>query len=96
MRSLKKLTSAYSFQIAQEKSCDYVLIIYMKNVYEKAHHNYAEPKCAHQVQKLFIQTVRYVKTKIYNDIFTSIRCKKLQSLAKQFKELFSLCPNHFR
>ena len=95
LRSLKKLTSAYLFQIAQEKSCDYVLIIYMKK-YEKAHHNYAEPKCAHQVQKWFIQTVRYVKTKIYSDIFTSIRRKKLQSLAKQFKELFSLCPNHFR
>ena len=26
-----KFTSAYLFQIAQEKSCDYLLIIYMKN-----------------------------------------------------------------
>ena len=26
-----KFTSAYLFQIAQEKSCDYVMIIYMKN-----------------------------------------------------------------
>ena len=95
MRSLKKLTSAYLFQIAQEKSCDYVLIIYMKK-YEIAHHNYAEPKCAHQVQKYFIQTVPSVKTEIDNDIFTSLRHKKVQSPAKQFKELFSLCPNHFR
>ena len=28
---LKKFTSAYLFQIAREKSCDYILIIYMKN-----------------------------------------------------------------
>ena len=40
--------------------------------------------------------VRSVKTVIYNDIFTPLRCKKVQSPAKQFKELFSLCPNHFR
>ena len=46
----KKLTSAYLFQIAREKSCDYVLIIYMKK-YEIAYHNYAEAKRAHQVQK---------------------------------------------
>ena len=26
----EKFTSAYLFQIAQEKSCDYLLIIYMK------------------------------------------------------------------
>ena len=48
--SFKKLTSAYSFQIAREKSCDYVLIIYMKK-YEIAYHNYAEAKRARQVQK---------------------------------------------
>ena len=29
---VKKLTSAYLFQIAQEKSCDYVLIIDMKKI----------------------------------------------------------------
>ena len=29
-KSLKKFTSAYLFQIAREKSCDYLLIIYMK------------------------------------------------------------------
>ena len=44
----KKLTSAYIFQIAREKSCDYVLIKYMKQ-YEIAHHNQAEAKRAHQV-----------------------------------------------
>ena len=27
----EKFTSAYLFQIAQEKSCDYLLIIYIKN-----------------------------------------------------------------
>ena len=37
-----------------------------------------------------------IKTVIYNDVFTSIGRKKVQSLAKQFEELFSLCPNHFR
>ena len=39
---------------------------------------------------------RTIKTIICNDIFTSLRYKKVQSPAKQFKELFSLCPNHFR
>ena len=49
--SLKKFTSAYLFRIAKkEKSCDYLLIIYMKK-YEIAYHNYADAKCAHQVQK---------------------------------------------
>ena len=28
----EKFTSAYLFQIAREKSCDYLLIIYMKNI----------------------------------------------------------------
>ena len=41
---------AYFFQIVPEKSCDYVLIIYMKK-YEIAYHNYTEAKRAHQVQK---------------------------------------------
>ena len=46
----EKLMSAYLFQIAREKSCNYVLITYMKK-YEIAYHNYAEAKRAHQVQK---------------------------------------------
>ena len=37
----EKLTSAYLFKSVREKSCDYVLIIYMKK-YEMAYHNYAE------------------------------------------------------
>ena len=91
MRSLKKFTSAYSFQIAREKSCDYVLLIHLKR-YEIAHRNYAEAKRAHLVQKQFIQTQqvtlcarskqpRAIKTIIYNDIFTSLRRKKVQSPA---------------
>ena len=48
---------AYLFQIAHEKSCDYILIIYMKK-YKIAYHNYAEAKCVHQVQKKFIQTLQ--------------------------------------
>ena len=47
---MKKITGAYLFQIAREKLCDYVLIIYMKK-YEIAYHNYAEAKRAHQVLK---------------------------------------------
>ena len=52
--SQKKLTSAYLLQIVQEKSCDYVLVIYMKKlvIYMKKYDlNYAEAKCVHQVQK---------------------------------------------
>ena len=50
----KKLTSAYLFQTAREKSYDYVLIIYMKT-YEIVYHCYAEAKRSQQVQKEFIQ-----------------------------------------
>ena len=39
---------AYSFQIAREKSLDYVMIIYMKKT---RYDNYAEEKRALQVQK---------------------------------------------
>ena len=46
----EKIYKAYLFQIAREKSCDNVLIIYMKK-YEIASHTYAEAKRAHQVQK---------------------------------------------
>ena len=46
----EKLTSAYLLQIGREKSCDDVLITYIKR-YEIAYHNYAEAKHAHQVQK---------------------------------------------
>ena len=40
---------AYSFQIAREKSSDYVMIIYMKK--NHIYYNYAEEKRALQVQK---------------------------------------------
>ena len=33
--SLKKCTSAYLFQIAREKSCDYLLIIFMKKLRDR-------------------------------------------------------------
>ena len=36
--------------MAREKSCDYVLIMYMEK-YEIAYHNCAEAKGAHQMQK---------------------------------------------
>ena len=50
----------------------------------------------------FIQTVRSIKTTAYDQnnnmqwYFHIFGRKKVQSPAKQFKELFSLCPNHFR
>ena len=31
-KSLKKFTSAYLFQIPREKTCDYLLIVYMKKI----------------------------------------------------------------
>ena len=40
-----KYTSAYFFQIAQEKSCDYLLIIYLKK-FEMV----KEKKCTHIMQ----------------------------------------------
>ena len=36
------------------------------------------------------KTTAYDQTIIYNIIFITLRCKKSQSPAKQFKELFSL------
>ena len=85
----EKLTSACLFQIAREKSCDYMLIIYMKK--------YKITKCAHQAKicknNLFKTCVRSkkprtIKTIICSDIFTSLSRKKIQSAAKQFKKLF--------
>ena len=75
--------------------------------YEIAYRDYAEAKRAHQVQKWFIlnpasEFVRSVKTTAYDQnnniqwychIF---KAQKVQSPAKQVKELFSLFPNHFR
>ena len=55
-------------------------------------------RCKNNLFKPCVQSKQLctIKTIIYNDIFPSLRHKKVQSLAKQFKELFSLCPNHFR
>ena len=45
--------------------------------------------------------MRSAKTTVYDQnnklqwYFISLRCKKVQSPAKQFKELFSLCPITF-
>ena len=52
----------------------------------------ARIKCKNNLFKPCIRSKqpRTIKTIIYNDIFTSSRCKKVQSQAKQFKELFSL------
>ena len=58
--------------------------------FEIAYHNNAEAKCAHQVQKYFVQTQEVtlcvrskqphaIKTIIYNDIFTSLRRKKFEA-----------------
>ena len=57
----------------------------MYNILKKKRDSFSEAKRAHQVQKSFIQTVRSVKqprtmkTIIYNDIFRSLRRKKVQS-----------------
>ena len=77
----------------------------VNNVHEKyeiAYHSYPEAKRAHQVQNFFVQIVRSVKTTAHDQTdnipgyFCILRRKKVQSPAKQLKELFSLCPNHFR
>ena len=53
----EKFTSAYLFQIAQEKSCDYLLIIYMKKFRngktEETHLYHAiREKLCHQLRHL--------------------------------------------
>ena len=88
MWSLKKLISAYLFQIARENSCDYVLIIYMKKIRDslsrlcrskariKWKNNLFKPckwHCAFGQNNGFT-----IKTIIYSDIFTSLRPKKVQ------------------
>ena len=42
----KKLYKACLIKIAQQNSCEYVLIIYIKK-YKIAYHSYAEAKCTH-------------------------------------------------
>ena len=55
-----------------------------------------KPKVLASSAKIVYANPRTIKTVIYNNIFTSLWRKKVQSPAKQFKESFSLCPNHFR
>ena len=66
---LKKFRSAYLFQIAWEKSCDYVLIIYMKK-YEIAYiimqKQSMHIKCKIIYSNLASNIVRSVKTTLYN------------------------------
>ena len=78
----EKLTSAYIFNIAREKSFDYVLIIYMKK-YKIAYHNYAEAKCTSSAKITFFKSGYYsnpasdivlsVKTTMYNQ-HNNIQC----------------------
>ena len=42
----KDLQALILFRSAREKTCDYILIVYMKK-YEIVYHNYAEAKRAH-------------------------------------------------
>ena len=60
----------------------------------------ARIKCKNNLFKpfkwLWAKQPHAIKTIIYNDIFTSLRRKKIQSSAKHFKKLFSLGLNHFR
>ena len=62
------------------------------------HKQSARIKCKNNLFKPCVRSkqLRTIKTIICKDIFTSLRRKKVQSPAKQFKELFSLGPNHFR
>ena len=56
-----------------------------QNARIKCKNNLFKPsKCARSKQ------LRAIKKIMYNDIFTSLRCKKVQSRAKQSKKLFSL------
>ena len=68
----KKLTSACLFQIAWEKLYNYKLIIYMEK-YESA--------C--QIEHKQSKQLRTIKAIICNDIFTSLRCKKVENLCVQ-------------
>ena len=82
MWSLKKFTSAYLFQIAREKSCDYLLMIYVKKKYDIVYHNYTEAsahiKCKNNLFKPCIPSkqLRTIKIVIYKDILTSQGAEK--------------------
>ena len=91
----EKLTSACLFQIAWEKPCDYLLIIYMEK-YEMLiiikHKQSARIKCKYNLFKPCARSnqPRRIKTIISNDIFTSLRRKKVQSPASSSRNC-SVC-----
>ena len=64
-----QVPSAYLFQIAREKSCDYALTIYMKK-YEIAHHSCAEAKRSSSAKIIYSNPasdiVRSVQTATYD------------------------------
>ena len=95
--SLKTFTRAYLFQIARVK----IMWLRINNIHGKildSYRNYAEEE--------FIQTPQVtlcvpskqpwtIKTIIFNDIFTSLRHKKVQNPNKEFRELFGLVCDFF-
>ena len=95
----EKIYSCLFIPNYRKKLCDYVLIIYMKK-YEillylcrrKARASSAKIIYSNPTSDIArsVKTTAHDQTIIYNYIFTSLRCKKVQSQAKQFKELFSL------
>ena len=61
--------------------------------YEIAYHYYAEAKRASSAKIIYSNPA----SDIVHSFFKAQKKKKEnQSPAKKFKELFSLCPNHFR
>ena len=74
----KTLTRSYLFQIAREKSYDYVLITYMKT-YEIGYHNYADwskarvssAKIIYWNRAFSLKQLRTIKTIIYNHFIFS-------------------------
>ena len=58
----------------------------------------ARIKCKNNLFKPCVRSKQplTIKTIICNAFFTSFKRKKVQSPAKQFKELFGLCPYHCR
>ena len=82
----EKIYKAYLFQIAREKSCDNVLIIYMKK-YEIASHTYAEAKRASGAKITYsnLQVTLCVQSKYAVDIFSC--------LSSRLKRFMTICDN---
>ena len=92
MWSLKKFTSAHLFQIAREKSCDYLLIIFMKKLRDSFKitlrgSQHALTTCKN---KLF-KCCKYHYTCSQNNILLDVfKVCKPQKRAEKFMELFNL------